>query len=71
MTSSRRLTPSLNRTLVLLVHGASVRESAKAMGVKERTVSTYRYRLKCRLDLWQTADLIRWAVQRGIAELAR
>lgn len=57
--------------LILYVHGATVRQSAKEMGVSPRTVNQYRYQVRLKLDLWEPADLLRWAVENGLADLRR
>ncbi|MCX8035442.1 MAG: response regulator transcription factor [Candidatus Sumerlaeia bacterium] len=49
----------------LLGQGRTVREVAKSMGLSERTVSTYRSRLMEKLQVRNTAELIRLAMETG------
>jgi len=53
---------------VLLGSGCSIREAAKRMGLSERTVSTYRARLLEKLQLRNTAELIRLALESGVVK---
>lgn len=65
------LSPRLEQTLILMVHGASLRQTAKALGVSPAVASNYRYRVRCKLDMWETADLLRYAIEAGLADLRR
>lgn len=53
--------------LRLLGAGRSVKEVAAQLGLSVKTVSTYRTRLLEKLRLKSTADLIRYAMQQGLA----
>jgi RNA polymerase sigma factor (sigma-70 family) len=56
------------QVLQLLGAGRSVKEIAAILSVSAKTVSTYRERILEKLDLKTTADLIRYAVRRGLSE---
>ncbi len=56
------------RVLCLLGSGKSVKETAAELAVSPKTVSTYRTRVLKKLELKTTADLIRYAVERGLTE---
>jgi len=51
-----------------LSQGLSLREIAAIMGISEKSVSTYRARLMEKLKLTSNADLIRLAMEAGIAD---
>jgi DNA-binding NarL/FixJ family response regulator len=52
--------------LARLAGGATISEIAEALALSAKTVSTYRARLMEKLGLETTADLIRYAVEKGI-----
>ncbi|MDH4043045.1 MAG: response regulator transcription factor [Gemmatimonadota bacterium] len=56
------------QVLQSLGRGLSVKEIGAALELSPKTVSTYRERILEKLRLKTTADLIRYAVQHGIAE---
>jgi DNA-binding NarL/FixJ family response regulator len=56
------------QVLQLLGAGQSVKEIAAHLELSAKTVSTYRQRVLEKLGLKTTADLIRYAVQRGLAQ---
>jgi len=56
------------QVLQLLGQGRSVKEIGAALDLSPKTISTYRERILEKLSLKTTADLIRYAVQHGIAE---
>jgi two-component system, NarL family, invasion response regulator UvrY len=47
--------------------GRSVKEIAAELGISPKTVSTFRTRLLAKLGLHSTAELVRYAVDRGLA----
>lgn len=55
------------QTLRLLAGGKTVKEVGAALGISGKTVSTYRSRILEKLRLRTTADLVRYAVQHGLA----
>jgi two-component system invasion response regulator UvrY len=54
--------------LRLIGSGKSVKEIAAGLALSPKTVSTYRARMLEKLDLRTTADLIRYAIQHGLAD---
>jgi DNA-binding NarL/FixJ family response regulator len=56
------------QVLQLLGAGLSVKEIGARLGISAKTASTYRQRILDKLGLKTTADLIRYAVQRKLAE---
>ncbi|MBI5118486.1 response regulator transcription factor [Candidatus Poribacteria bacterium] len=48
--------------------GHSLKETAQALGISEKTVSTYRSRLLEKLELRTTADIIRFALEKRLLE---
>ena len=60
------------RELQVLQHiatGLSPPEIAQLLSISPSTVETYRGRLKAKLDLHSTADIIRFALRRGLVKL--
>ena len=53
--------------LRLLALGLTGKEIAKHLGISDRTVETYRSRLMQKLNVNNLADLVRFAIQAGIA----
>jgi DNA-binding NarL/FixJ family response regulator len=56
------------QVLRMLTTGAALKEIAYELALSVKTVSTYRQRLLKKLRLRTTADLIRYALQHGLAE---
>lgn len=56
------------QVLRLLAQGMSVKAVAEALGLSDKTVSTYRARLLDKTGLGSTAELIRFAIRRGLAD---
>jgi two-component system response regulator NreC len=61
-----RLSPREHEVFQLVVEGRTNREIAEILGVRPSTVETHRAHLLQKLDLHGTADLVRFAAQRGI-----
>lgn len=55
--------------LQLIAEGASSKEISTKLGVSEKTVSTHREHIMAKLDLHNVADLTRYAIREGIANL--
>lgn len=60
------LTPRLREMLRLIGEGTSTREIAGRLGVSQNTAKLYRSRLMAKLDIHDTAGLVRYAVRRGL-----
>lgn len=56
------------QVLTLLGAGKSATEIAAALSLSVKTISTYRARILDKLDLDSTAEIIRYAVDRGLVE---
>jgi DNA-binding NarL/FixJ family response regulator len=63
------LTPRLRETLRLIGEGTSTREIASILGVSQNTAKLYRSRLMAKLDIHDTAGLVRYAIRRGLVAL--
>lgn len=63
------LTPRLREVLRLVAEGKSTREIAPIIGVSEKTAELYRSRIMTKLDLHDTAGLVRFAIQHGFVQL--
>jgi DNA-binding NarL/FixJ family response regulator len=61
-----KLSPKEYEVFIRLTKGECVADIARTMGVKSRTVSTYRARLLVKLQLNNNAQLVRYAVEQGI-----
>lgn len=62
------LTPREEQVMRGLVAGQALKEIAHEMGLSVKTISTHRRRLLDKLRLDSTADLVRYAIQHGLAE---
>lgn len=60
------LTPRERQVLQLVAEGRSTKEVAHALGVTAKTAESYRSRLKAKLDIHDTAGLVRYAIREGI-----
>jgi len=60
------LTPRQRETLQLIAEGRSTREIAEKLHLSEKTVEMHRAQLKERLDIYDTAGLVRYAVRIGL-----
>lgn len=69
---NRSLLDSLSRrefeTLTMLSGGMSLKDTAIRMGISQKTVCTYRSRLMSKLSLSSNADLVKFALESGVAE---
>jgi len=63
---SETLTTREREVLQLSAEGRTCSEIAARLGISTRTAETHRYRLMRKLSLRSQADLIRYALQRGI-----
>ena len=63
------LTPRLREVLRLIADGNTTKEIASILGVSEKTAELYRSRLMARLDIHDTAGLVRYAIGRGLVRL--
>ena len=61
------LTPRQREVVSLLAAGRTMKEVASALGLSPRTVETHKYQVMAALGLPTTADLIRYAIEHGLA----
>jgi DNA-binding NarL/FixJ family response regulator len=54
--------------LALLASGKTVNEIAADLGLSSKTVSTHKARLMQKMNFNSNADLVRYAVERGLAK---
>lgn len=62
------LSPRERQTLQLVAEGKTTKEVATALGISVKTAETYRNRIMEKLDLHITADLVRYAIRRGLVQ---
>ena len=60
-----RLTPREQQVLRLVGEGKSTREIAQTLHISVKTAEYHRGRLKKKLDVHDTAHLVRYAIRRG------
>ena len=63
------LTPREREVLQLIAEGKSNKEAAAALFVSPTTIETHRARIMDKLDLHSTADIVLYAVRKGIVQL--
>lgn len=56
------------QVLQLVSEGKSTREVAKQLGVSAKTVESHRTRLMRKLDIHETASLVRYAIRHGVIQ---
>jgi DNA-binding NarL/FixJ family response regulator len=56
------------QVIQLIVEGKSTREIAMLLGICVKTAESHRARLMHKLDIHETASLVRYAIRRGLAE---
>jgi len=60
------LTPRQREVVTLLAQGRTMKEVAAALGLSPRTVETHKYQVMHEHGLQTTADLVRYALERGL-----
>ncbi len=66
--SRDRLTLRERQVLQLIAEGKSTKDIASLLGISVKTAESHRTRLMQKLDIHETASLVRYAVRRGIVE---
>lgn len=61
-----RLTAREVEVVRRIAEGSTYREIAEALGISEKTVATYRERASEKLGVRSRAELVRWALERGL-----
>jgi len=62
------LTPRERQVLQLVAEGKTTKEIAQLIGVGTKTAESYRARLMQKLDIHQTAGLVRYAIRQGMLQ---
>ena len=62
------LTPREREVLQLVAEGKTTKEAACVMGVSVKTAESHRMRLMSKLDIHETAGLVRYAIRRGLIQ---
>jgi DNA-binding NarL/FixJ family response regulator len=68
---SAQLTPRQREVLQLLIEGHSMKEAAGILNITPRTVAFHKYRMMEQLHLKTNADLIQFAIRKGIVPIHR
>jgi DNA-binding NarL/FixJ family response regulator len=63
------LTPRERQVLQLIAEGKKTREVAELLCVSIKTAESHRARIMSKLQIRETAGLVRYAIRRGLAEL--
>jgi two-component system, NarL family, response regulator NreC len=64
------LTSRERQVLQLVAEGKSTKEVADLLGVTAKTAESYRSRLKAKLDIHDTAGLVRYAIRQGLSPMS-
>ena len=62
------LTPREREVLQLVAEGKTTKEVAKLLGISVKTAESHRTRIMEKLEIHETASLVRYAVRRGLIE---
>ncbi|MGB9467499.1 MAG: LuxR C-terminal-related transcriptional regulator [Candidatus Acidiferrum sp.] len=63
-----RLTLRERQVLQLIAEGKSTKDIASLLGISVKTAESHRTRLMQKLDIHETASLVRYAVRHGIVQ---
>jgi DNA-binding NarL/FixJ family response regulator len=66
--SKSPLTLRERQVLQLIAEGKSTKDAASLLGISVKTAESHRTRMMHKLDIHETASLVRYAVRRGIVE---
>lgn len=66
--SPEPLTPRERQVLQLIAEGKTTKECAALLGVSVKTAETHRTRIMEKLDIHETAGLVRYAIRRGLIQ---
>jgi len=64
-----RLAPRERQVLQLVAEGKTSKEIGAILGVSTKTAESYRARLMTKLDIHDTAGLVRYAIRKGIVQV--
>jgi len=62
------LTPREREVLQLVAEGKTTKQVAKLLGITQKTAESHRTRIMEKLDVHETASLVRYAVRRGLIQ---
>jgi DNA-binding NarL/FixJ family response regulator len=62
------LSPREREVLQLVAEGKSTKEVAALLGVSVKTAESHRMRTMSKLDIHETAGLVRYAIRRGLVQ---
>ena len=62
------LTPRERQVLQLIAEGKSTKDAASLLGISVKTAESHRTRLMHKLDIHETASLVRYAIRQGIVQ---
>jgi DNA-binding CsgD family transcriptional regulator len=60
------LTDREKQVLILVAGGKSTREVAEALGISYKTADSHRTKIMEKLDVHETASLVRWAIRHNL-----
>jgi len=60
------LSPREREVLELVAEGKTTKEIARLLGVSVKTAEAHRTRIMAKLDIHETAGLVRYAIRRGL-----
>ncbi|MGH8274261.1 MAG: response regulator [Gammaproteobacteria bacterium] len=66
--AAERLTERERQILALIAQGRTTREAAEILGISVKTADSHRSHLMQKLEIHETASLVRYAVRQGIVE---
>lgn len=69
VTAAERLTPRERQVLQLIAEGKRTREVADLLSVSVRTAESHRANIMKKLEIRETAGLVRYAIRHGLCEL--
>jgi len=62
------LSPREREVLQLVAEGKTTKETARLLGVSVKTAENHRTRIMAKLDIHETAGLVRYAIRQGIIQ---
>ena len=62
------LTPRERQVLQLVAEGKTTKEVALVLGLSVKTAETHRTKIMRKLDIHETAGLVRYAIRRGVVQ---
>ena len=62
------LTPREREVLQLVAEGKTTKEAATVLGVSTKTAESHRTHIMSKLDIHETAGLVRYAIRRGLIQ---